>query len=254
MGRTRRRSERQRQKLKDRFSQSEANEAVDFEITLAALLATANLAYQHPEFPLISQGAAFGILLLTLVRRVSLLSSFADQKRLMKHTIPFIEFSAVTGVIALLFVLQLKLEISLSWFWAAVFFAIILVITVHELVFRDQILWWHFKFAEKFESKKDSKAWAFMTFKTWEWSNASETESGRHRFYSGPSGEIQEEYSRKEMLWLFFKGVFGYIGIHHSAHNRLPSPWSGWDNCGIRSNINQGSGAILVFSLWKCHF
>ena len=127
--------------------------AVDFEITLAALLATAVLSTSKGGHSPIPPVVAFGLLLVTLVRRMALICHPADDARIMHLTHLFIEVFSTLSVLYLLVQAVPWVETQTQFAIAPVLVFIILggiliiaAIGVQELVFRDFFYWWSYKF------------------------------------------------------------------------------------------------------------
>lgn len=172
---------RRSQKLKKRLSQSDTAEAVDFEITLAALLATASLAYPHPAHPLASHAAGFAVLIVTLGRRMVIQSAFAgtdddDRKDwLLRVSVPFLEVSTVSAILLLLLVFQSMLPqfwLDGVLFWIGVGVAMTGLAAIQELIYRDELIWWYQKFKARAEENPDSAFWPYLAMRAWKLSRA----------------------------------------------------------------------------------
>lgn len=140
--------------LADEFFKKTKDQAVDFEITLAALLGTACLAYPLQQHWM-SQIVAFGLLSVTLIRRIAIASPFAEEEKIMRYTTRIVEFFTTLAILSLLVVLSTevhsKLEIGtlLQTFSFLTIGVFLILVVVQELTFRDYFVWWTAKFQEK---------------------------------------------------------------------------------------------------------
>lgn len=210
--------------LGDRLSHTATSESVDFEITFAALLATASITYPLPQLPAASQAAGFTVLLLTLARRMAILSEFITEEdgetrreRFMAWTIPFLEFASVSTILLLLYHLFAVIPAQISnfaVFWLIVTLAVILLAVIQEFVFRDELIWWYQKIIDRIDEEDEnrSKIWGFMAWKTWNWSRSPIADHGPGRFKYGPSSN--EEYSFRDMVEILIKGMGFYILVN----------------------------------------
>lgn len=139
--------------LADEFFNKERKNAVEFEIALAALLAT--LCLQYPvnglEIP-VSQLSAFSILTVTIARRVAVSSPYAPDN-ILEKTVPLVEVATTS---CLLSIFSAKAVNGLYWGINPHRSFILISLTVmgallvmHELIFRDYLIWWHAKMLEK---------------------------------------------------------------------------------------------------------
>jgi hypothetical protein len=138
----------------DFWKKSDTESVVDFEIALAAFLATIVLTFPTREAPWIGQVAASAVLFITLIRRIAIASPFANESKIMKRTIRPIEFSTATCVIALFISLSEYLSKVLGGsvllhFSITTVAILFLVVILHEIVFLDYFIWWYAKFNEK---------------------------------------------------------------------------------------------------------
>lgn len=140
--------------LADEFFDKETATAVDFEIALAALLAT--LCLQYPvhglEIP-VSQISAFSLLIVTLGRRVVVSSPYAPDDLLEKTAI-HIEITTTSCLLSIFAAITYKVEWISSIPYQFILISLpvmVLLAVLHELVFRDYMIWWHAKFLEKAE-------------------------------------------------------------------------------------------------------
>lgn len=146
----------QERDLADKFFKKETTSAVDFEIALAAFLAT--LCLQYPvtglEVP-ISQLSAFCLLIVTLGRRIAVSSPYAPDK-ILERTVILIEVSTTSCLISIFVAFGYRNSIPyLSEPLQFVLFSLpvmLFLALVHEVVFRDYMIWWHAKFLEKAEN------------------------------------------------------------------------------------------------------
>lgn len=156
--------------LADGFFEKTTN-AVDFEIALAAFIAT--LCLQYPvkglEIP-ISQLSAFSLLIVTLSRRIAVSSPYASED-LLEKTVVIIEVATTSCLLSIFTSIAYKIE--LPTFSVASLFIIIslpsmlLLAIIHELVFRDYMIWWHAKFLEKAEDEGlFNDAWVILSIIT----------------------------------------------------------------------------------------
>lgn len=141
--------------LAEDFFSKTRERGIGFEITLAALLATLVLTYPIPSNILLSQFAAFLLLLITLIRRVAQASPFAPEEEIMDATTPFLVNSTALCLISLLSFVTFQASISgISKLWI---FSLITVATLglllgfQEVILRDYLIWWYAKFKEKSE-------------------------------------------------------------------------------------------------------
>lgn len=154
--------------LADEFFRKDTENAVEFEIALAALLAT--LCLQYPVNGLgipVSQISAFSILTVTIVRRVAVSSPYAPDDILQK-TVPLIEIATTSCLLSVFSATAMNdlfsvirpsfafILISLS--------TMMLLLVLHEYIFRDYLIWWHAKMLEKSEeSEYFSDLWASVS-------------------------------------------------------------------------------------------
>lgn len=205
---------RRSQRVKGQFSETDTSEAVDFEISFAALLATLSLTYPHSTYPTVSQGAAFAVLTITLLRRMAILSRFADNEeetrrtRLMAWSIPIIEFASVTSILILFIRVSESLPLqgaSTALYWVGVTILVLFIALVQEVLFRDELLWWYQKFIDRFEKSDDSTFWLFLSARAWSWSQAPIADNASGRFHYGPPTD-EDEYSLWDALENLVKG------------------------------------------------
>lgn len=138
------------------FAKTDTESAVGFEITFAALLATAVIAYPTSQAQWVGQAAAFAVLLITLVRRIAIASPFASEADIMQNTVRWIEFATATCVIVLLFSLAEFVAGTVGgrviiWFSVLSPVLLMLGVFIQEFLFRDYLVWWYAKFNEKEE-------------------------------------------------------------------------------------------------------
>jgi hypothetical protein len=125
-------------------------DAVDFEITLAALLATISFAYPLPKMPAVSQIAGGVLLLITLVRRMATVGPFAREDEIMRKTVPILEIFSVVAIVCLSLVATNALNQStqILVIGGGLTVSAILLSLLHEYLFRDYMIWWFAKFSE----------------------------------------------------------------------------------------------------------
>lgn len=211
-------------RLGRRLSQTDTDTAVDFEISFAALLATASLTYPLPEIPLASQATAFAVLIVTISRRMALLSEFiqdedddARREWFMSWTVPLLEFASVSAVLLLFYVLYSKWisgNVDLAVFWFSVAIGVVLLAVIQELLFRDEIIWWFHKLNKKFQASSGYAAslWGYLAWQTWNWSRAPIADHGSGRFRYGPSDD--RDYTFTDALRFFVKGLGLYLVVN----------------------------------------
>lgn len=212
---------RKSERLGNRLSKTDSENAVDFEISFAALLATANITFPVPGNELASQIAAFAVLIVTLSRRMAIQSSFIDdedgsrrRERFMKHSVPLLEMFSVASILLLLHVPYLEISLNFigqSVYWLFVSIGIVVLAAIQELIFRDELLWWYHKYSERFdvEAEDRSTIWGYIAYKAWDWSRAPIANHGRGRFNNGPSYE--RGYSNRDVVKFFIKGIWLYL-------------------------------------------
>jgi hypothetical protein len=210
---------RRSQRVEERFSQSDTGEAVDFEITFAALLATLSLTYPNPTHPIASQLAAFGLLAITLIRRMTLLSDSVENEEetrrqaVMRWTIPFVEFASVSVILLLfirLYTIVQPTGVPETLFWVAAIFLILGIAFFQELLFRDELLWWYWKIVKRYENNPDSAFWLYLSARAWEFSQAPIADNGSGRFQGGPPTG-QDDYSMRDAVRFLLKGTGLYL-------------------------------------------
>lgn len=136
------------------FQKTDPESEVGFEITLAALLATAVLSFPTSQAQWIGELAAFSVLFVTLIRRVSVASPFAPQSDVMAKTARPIEFATTVCVIVLFFSLTEHITDIFGgrvvlWFSIITTLVLLCLVFIEEMVFRDYLIWWYVKFDEK---------------------------------------------------------------------------------------------------------
>lgn len=143
--------------LADEFFDKQDLTAVDFEITLAALLGTAVITYPVEGHARTGQAIAFSLLLLTLVRRMAITSPYAPEERILGRTASLISFVSTSAIIYLIVAL-LPMVIDFAptlpqatGFSLLTIVGLILALIIQELVFRDYFAWWYVKFNQKSE-------------------------------------------------------------------------------------------------------
>lgn len=210
---------RRSQRVEERFSQSDTVEAADFEITFAALIATLSLTYPNTAYPLVSQAAAFGLLSLTLIRRMTLLSDSVENEEgtrreaVMRWTIPFVEFASVSAILLLFIQLYTFVQptgVPDPLFWVGAIFLILVLAFFQELLFRDELLWWYSKIIKRYENNPDSAFWLYLSARAWLLSQAPIADNGSGRFQAGPPTG-QDEYSMWEAVRFLIKGAWLYL-------------------------------------------
>lgn len=216
--------DRKSERLRERLSKSRSESAVDFEISFAALLATASITYPVPGNEFISQTSAFAVLVVTLSRRMAIQSAFIDdedgrgrRERFMKFSIPFLELFSVVAILTLLHVLYLEVlsdVVGIALYWLSVSIGVMALAVVQEVIFRDELLWWYQKYAARFDLEADEGAtiWAYIAFKAWDWSRAPIADHGRGRYNFGPSYE--GDYSLRDSVKYFIKGTWLYLLVN----------------------------------------
>ncbi|MBV0926408.1 hypothetical protein KTS45_19565 [Halomicroarcula limicola] len=173
--------------LADRFFEKQTESSVDFEIVFAAFLSTLVLTYPAPRYPIIGEITAFGLLLVTLVRRIALASPFAPTSYILKKTRPVIEVASTSAVICLIVAgswsIESLLGIPVSWIFSlSSLVGLAALLIIQELVFQDYAAWWHAKFKQRFEDMESFQAlWLIMSVMFLKLSVAESNKSGREQ-------------------------------------------------------------------------
>lgn len=136
------------------FAKTDTRSAVGFEIAFAALLATAVITYPTSRAQWVGEVAAFAVLLLTLIRRISIASPFASETDVLERTVRWIEFATTICITVLLYSLAEAVAGNFGgnaviWFSVLAPSILLLVVVAQELLFRDYLVWWYAKFDEK---------------------------------------------------------------------------------------------------------
>lgn len=144
--------------IAEKFFGKEKESAVGFEITLAALLATLALTYPVPGRRILSEGAAFLILVVTLLRRISMASPFAPEEKIQGVTNVCMEFATVFTLLSIFSGLSAQIQLPLisgtiANFGLLTFLTFLAIALLHEFVFRDYFVWWHAKFGQRANSQ-----------------------------------------------------------------------------------------------------
>lgn len=145
--------------IADEFFDKEDVTTVDFEITLAALLATALITFPVENHIRFGQVIAFSLLFLTLIRRMAITSPFAPEEKILSQTVPLISFASASAHIYLFVALlswltdRIPASSRVVLFSVVVLVIIILAVVVQEVVFRDYLPWWYVKFKQKSEQR-----------------------------------------------------------------------------------------------------
>lgn len=212
------------EKLRQRFSKTGSGNAVDFEISFAALLATASITYPIPGNEVLSQTAAFAVLIVTISRRMAIQSPFIDDddengrlEHFMKYSIPFLELFTVASILLLFHVLFLQVLsrfVGEAVYWFSITIGMVALAAIQEVIFRDELLWWYHKYSERFNLEADdgSTIWGYIAWKAWDWSHAPIADHGRGRFNYGPS--YNGGYSLWDAVKYFFKGMWLYLLVN----------------------------------------
>lgn len=141
--------------LSEDLFDKDTNQAIDFEITLAALLATFNYAYTHPVVAAYSHIAAVSILGVTFVRRIAHVSTNADYELIRQKSSPFLEIAAVIAILTLLSTASYAIHTVTAvatpvvWFVLVTFSVFVTAAILEEKFFADYTLWWFKKFEQK---------------------------------------------------------------------------------------------------------
>jgi len=141
------------------FKKTDPESVIGFEIALAALLATAVLSFPTSQAQWVGEVAAFSVLFITLVRRISVASPFAPESKIMAQTVRPIELATTVCVVVLFFSLSENIANVLGWRVIIVFSIItplflLCMVFVEEVIFRDYLAWWYAKFSEKEKQAK----------------------------------------------------------------------------------------------------
>lgn len=143
--------------LADEFFEKSEKDAIGFEITLAALLATACLTFQIDGRELLGPIIAFALLLITLLRRMAKSSPFAPENRIYSTTSPLIEVSTTLSLVYLTSYLTKAVSGYFGSLDLPLTFALLSILLVSSLVLVDELVlysyfvWWNAKFKEKAE-------------------------------------------------------------------------------------------------------
>lgn len=154
----------------------------------AAFLATLVLTYRIPQFPVFAEVVAFGLLSVTLVRRIALASPFAPTSQILSRTRPIIEIASTSAVICLFIHWSWSIEtvagIQSSWIFTGItIVGLSLLLIVQELVFRDYSAWWHAKFAQRREDMESFQAlWLVLSLMFLKLSVAEKNKSAKEQW------------------------------------------------------------------------
>jgi len=222
----RERKSKRRDSLTETLFEKDSELAVDFEITLAAVLGTACLTYPHPRVPALSHLSAFTVLLVTFVRRVAQVSTNADQDLIRDRTTPLLEVVSVLCVLTLLstagfyFSTQLIYS-SLVWFTVLSFLLFLSTVLIEEKVFGDYAVWWFAKFEDQ-EKETGSLFYTIICMLISRLSYYLNSRSNSELFKQGMTTYLDTPFSElgyaeiieavaRMITWLLL--VFGLLGI-----------------------------------------
>ena len=232
-------SRRRRQPIANEFFDKTEKQSIGFEITLAALLATACLSFPVPNNVLSGQIIAFTLLSVTLFRRMVSDSPFAP-KELLQKTVPMIEVATTSAIIYLLAsvnsVLRLPLvskSSSLQFILLGIIFVISIVL-LQEYVLHDYLIWWHAKFGQMHsEDQIFAGLWRDVSLISYWGSRARRNRESYKEISRRVTGKLPEpsdlDFSRKEILSYTFRSliVLGIFALGPSIYGYVTSGWVG---------------------------
>jgi|GEM_PF-2956995 len=127
--------------------EKDIDSAVDYEITVAALLATALLI--RPDVSQVltvpTLGAALLLLLLTLLRRMALINPFSNKQWILSRTSPILVVTTTYSLLYLSLVVGVFLSafVPVNHFYIAMFFFVVgalIAVIIYEILYRDFFL------------------------------------------------------------------------------------------------------------------
>lgn len=138
------------------FFDKEEPDSTAFEITIAALIATALLSFPINDLNYVSYFLAFLLLTITLIRRISVASPFANKDIIDNWSTPLMEvattFSLISIFVYVTSVIVAVIDLPpLLVFIVSGFVFVIGISLIHEFLFRDYLIWWYAKFNQKAE-------------------------------------------------------------------------------------------------------
>lgn len=145
----------QTEQLAKEFFQKEDLVTVDFEIALAALLATILLAYPLSDAVGVGKFLAISLLLLTVLRRMAIAGPFASTERILTRTMFPMNVLAACAVIYLIALTTRQAATSWPLGSEIQLFSLFTIgflmgsVLLHEFMFRDYLAWWCVKFRQK---------------------------------------------------------------------------------------------------------
>lgn len=152
-----------RRELATEFFRKSEPEATGFEITLAALIATALITFPLAGRNWLSNALAFILLVTTLVRRISVASPFADRETIDVWSTPIIEAATTISLLSLFVYFSNPIAEYIEYSHLLVFtvgalFTVFTLSFIHEFLFRDYLIWWNAKFGQKAD-QNDPPTW-----------------------------------------------------------------------------------------------
>lgn len=232
-------SRQKRQPIANEFFDKTEKQSIGFEITLAALLATACLSFPVPNHTLSGQIIAFTLLGTTLFRRVVSDSPFAP-KELLQKTVPMIEVATTSAVIYLL--ASVNSEIKLPFLSGSLPLQFILLGTIfvtfavilQEYFLHDYLIWWHAKFSQMHsEDQVFAGLWKDVSLISYWGSRARRHRESYKEIGRRISGRLPEpddmDFSRKEILNYTFRSliVLGLFALIPSIYGYATTGWVG---------------------------
>lgn len=196
--------------LASEFFEKAEPEATGFEITLAALIASALLTYPISGAKWISYLISFILLLVTLIRRVSVASPFANREAIVAWSTPLIEIFTTLALITLFVPLSDAIGRWLGLASFVVFPIIALsfvscICLMHEFLFRDYLIWWHVKFGQKAEEGDPPQVlWRDISMISYYFSLARRSRNAWRKIPSRRKPDLENfDYEFREWLKIF---------------------------------------------------
>lgn len=208
----------QEEDLATEFFDKSEEEAVGFEIVLAALLATAVLAYPVGGKEIVGQLSAFGILLFTLIRRVALASPFAPEAEIMNKSVIPIEVATTSSLIYLVYSWAVKIRpvdfllTDITTFSLLALVVFLGSVLIQEWMFRDYLAWWYAKFTERAEQVDHLSAFfTFAAHASYRYTRAKKSQESYRQFRDQTPVQLPDpneiDLSKKDYLKPLIQGV-----------------------------------------------
>ena len=232
-------SRQKQQPIANEFFDKTEKQSIGFEITLAALLATACLSFPIPNNAQPGQLIAFILLGVTLFRRVVSDSPFAP-KELLQRTVPVIEGATTSAIIYLL--VSVNSEIRLPFVSESLPLQFILIgaafvtsaVILQEYLLHDYLIWWHAKFSQMHsEDQAFAGLWKDISLISYWGSRARRHRESYKEISRRVSGRLPEpddiDFSRKEILNYTFRSlvVLGLFAFVPSIYGYATAGWVG---------------------------